>query len=116
MTNTQTRPARATQLRSWAGPVVLVCGVMLAPFLLTIAFNSFSPPDAAAYVRMAFATVAGQTVALVTVAALFVTRITSHARPSETITYGLIGVAVTVSAVWNINGASDLLLQRLAIG
>jgi sterol desaturase/sphingolipid hydroxylase (fatty acid hydroxylase superfamily) len=86
MTSTETRHPSINSLRQWSAPTLMVVGVIVIPTLLTLLFNSFSAPDAAANVRMAFATVAGQTIAIVTVILLLVSIII---------------------------GAGDLLLQRL---
>ena len=50
-----------TRLRGFSGGVILVLGVLLIPMALVMIFNSYTAPDAAAYIRMAFAQVAGAT-------------------------------------------------------
>lgn len=113
MTNVETGRADTTFLRLWGASLLLVAGVLVIPALLAILANSYSAPDAAAYVRMAFATVAGQTIAIVTVAGLLASRIISRAPRTEIIRFAAIGAAVTFYAVSIIAAAGDMLLQRL---
>ncbi|MCP2030330.1 hypothetical protein L1277_000394 [Okibacterium sp. HSC-33S16] len=113
MTSTETEHPKTGLLGQWSAPTLMIMGVIAIPALLALLFNSFSAPDDAAFVRMAFAAVAGQTIAIVTVVGLFVSRIVTRSRPSEIITYAAIAVAVIVGAVSIIAGASDVLLQRL---
>jgi hypothetical protein len=44
-----------TRLWGFSGGVILVVGVLLVPMTIVMIFNSYDAPDAAAYVRMAFA-------------------------------------------------------------
>lgn len=113
MTNGETRRADTTFLRQWGTSLILVAGVLGIPGLLAILTTSYSAPDAAAYVRMAFATVAGQTIAIVTVAGLLASRIISRAGRTEIIKFAAIGAAVTFYAVSIIAHTGDILLQRL---
>ena len=101
----------APRARLLPAPLVLLVGLVLVPLALGLAANSWSTPDAAAYVRMAFASVAGIVVAIGTVVLLLVDRI-RHRAPAGTM------VALTVVvAVWgasSLDSTLDLLLQRLA--
>ncbi|OUE09643.1 hypothetical protein CMsap09_11910 [Clavibacter michiganensis] len=101
----------APRARLLPAPLVLLVGLVLVPLALGLAANSWSTPDAAAYVRMAFASVAGIVVAIGTVVLLLVDRIRYRA-PAGTM------VALTVVvAVWgasSLDSTLDLLLQRLA--
>jgi hypothetical protein len=113
MTNVETRRAGTTFLSQWGTSLILVTGIFVVPLSLALLANSYSAPDAAAYVRMAFANVAGQTVAIVTVAGLLVWQIVSRARLTEIIRFAAIGAAVTFYAVSIIAAGGDMLLQRL---
>ncbi|MCJ1712149.1 hypothetical protein MT344_13275 [Clavibacter michiganensis subsp. phaseoli] len=92
-------------------PLILLCGLVLVPAAIALAANSWTSPDAAAYVRMAFATVAGVIVAVASVLVLLVDRLVKRA-PAGTM------VALTIVALlWaasTLASTSDLLLQRLA--
>ena len=101
-------PVRARLLPA---PLILLCGLVLVPAAISLAANSWTSPDAAAYVRMAFATVAGVIVAVASVLVLLVDRLAKRA-PAGTM------VALTILALlWaasTLASTSDLLLQRLA--
>ena len=101
-------PVRARLLPA---PLILLCGLLLVPAAIALAANSWTAPDAAAYVRMAFASVAGTVVAVVSVLVLLVDRLVKRAPAGNM-------VALTVVAlVWassTLATASDVLLQRLA--
>ena len=114
MTNVATKPVPGTRLRGFESAIVLITGVIVIPLVLGLVFNSYSEPDAAAYVRMAFATVAGQTIAIVTAVGVLISRVIERVRPSAIVMYTLIAIVVTGSAVASIASASDLLLQRLS--
>ncbi|WP_127818282.1 hypothetical protein [Microbacterium sp. CPCC 204701] len=64
--------------------MILVVGVFLIPTALSVIFNSYSAPDAAADVRMAFAQVTGATIAIITVLGLLAHRIVRRSlRPTR---------------------------------
>jgi uncharacterized membrane protein YgdD (TMEM256/DUF423 family) len=64
---TQAKPAPWD--RYW---VIGIAGVVVVPFILVVAFNSWTAPDDADYIRMAFAQVAGQTIAITTMVGLII--------------------------------------------
>lgn len=100
--------------RAWTSPsAVFAFGVLIIPGLLSIAANSWSEPDAADYVRMAFATVIGATVAIVTVVGLWVFFL--RRRSPYLFWYTLGAVVVVAMQVSFIFGAADTLLDRLAM-
>lgn len=88
-------------------------GVLLIPMTLGIIFNSWSAPDADDYVRMAFAQVAGATVAIVTVVALVVQRIVRRSTVGDISWFTLIAVVITAWQVVNLSRAADFLLAGL---
>ena len=116
MTQTATRPAPGTRLRGFSSAVILVTGVVLIPMVLGIIFNSWSAPDADAYVRMAFAQVAGATIAIGTVVGLVVQRIARRRSIGDTAWFGLIAVVVTVWQISNLSRTADFLLIGLGLG
>jgi hypothetical protein len=92
-------------------PLILLCGLVLVPAAISLAANSWTSPDATAYVRMAFASVAGTVVAVASVLVLLVDRLVKRA-PAGT----MVALAI-VALLWassTLASTSDLLLQRLA--
>lgn len=92
----------------WLG----VAGVLIVPMTLAFAFNSWSAPDDAAFVRMAFSQVAGGTIAIAMMLTLVVVSIVNR---TKTATPVLILVAVIVTQYWvvSLSTAADMLLQRI---
>jgi hypothetical protein len=82
---------------------------------LAIAFNSWDAPDDGGYVRMAFASVAGSTVALLIVLALFIERVARKASAASIAVYGAIAVVVIAYQVQLLASAAELLLWRLSL-
>jgi len=82
--------------------------------VLSWAFNSWEAPDAAAYVRMAFASIAGSTVAIVTVWGLVVWDLVRRNGKAQILTATLIAVAVTFFVGSNVAAAAESLLLRLS--
>jgi len=85
------------------------------PFLLSVLSNSWSAPDAGAYVRMAFASVAGATLGIVTVVGLLLDRIIHRATTSTIAIFAAIAIVVTLTSVQSITSSAELLLQRLSL-
>lgn len=113
MEQTATRPLPGTRLRGYSSAVVLVVGVLLVPMVITVASNSWTPPDAHDYVRMAFAQVAGAVVAMTTAVGLVIHRIARRSPLRDTVWFGLIAAAIVAWQVSNLSFAADMLLQRL---
>lgn len=113
MTDTKTQVG-VRRNRAWTSPkAVFVLGVVIIPALLSLTANAWSEPDAADFVRMAFATVIGATVAIGTVAAQYVYFL--RRRTPYLFWYTLGAVAVVAMQVSFIFGAADTLLYRLAL-
>ncbi len=105
-----------TRARFGWGPVVLLAGHLLIPLALAIAFNSYGPPDDAAFVRMAFATVAGCTVGILSsVVAVVVTFRHAQARIVRTV-MGFGAGLLAMHAIGTLASASEQLLERLGLG
>lgn len=115
MTHTATRPAPRTRLRGISSVAILVLGVVVVPVSLVVIFNSYTAPDADAYVRMAFAQVAGATIAIGTVVGLVVQRIARRSPIRETAWFGLIAVVVTAWQISSLASAADFLLTGLGL-
>ncbi|OUE25353.1 hypothetical protein [Clavibacter michiganensis] len=101
-------PVRARLLPA---PLILLCGLVVVPLAISFAANSWATPDAPAYVRMAFASVAGVVVAVASVLVLLVDRLVKRA-PAGTMV--ALTVVVLVWASSTLASTSDMLLQRLA--
>ncbi len=112
---TEAPEATATRKSFGWGPLILLAGYAVAPIVLVIAFNSYSAPDDAAYVRMAFASVAGATIGLLSSAvAVIYTFRHSRARAVR-----LLMCLASAFLAWQATGAlahaSELLLLRLSL-
>lgn len=119
MTGTRTAAPAVSQPRlpfgSLTDGIILVVGVLVVPFTIAAVFGvSNTAPDAAAYVRIAFAEVVASTVAIMTVLGLAVHRIVWR-RPARSITrLALIAVLVTWWQVGSIVATAATLVERLA--
>lgn len=93
--------------------LVLIAGVVLIPFALGLALNSYGALTAASAVRMAFATVAGQTIAILSAIVAVVLTITQKRSWQSLALMVVTATVISVSAIGNIGSAGDLLLVRL---
>jgi xanthine/uracil permease len=107
------RPEAGARPWSFSGGVILVLGVVLVPMALVVIFNSHSAPDADAYVRMAFAQVAGATIAITTVFGLLVHRIVRRSPISTIAWFAFIALVVGSWQIASINRSADFLLTGL---
>ena len=115
MSQTATRPAPGTRLRGYSSGLILVLGVMVIPLALVAIFNSYDAPDAAAYVRMAFAQVAGATIAIGTVVGLVAQRIIRRSSTGEVAWFAFIALIITAWQVSNLSRTADFLLTGLGL-
>ena len=109
------KPRPGSSLRGFSAPLLLFSGLVLVPTGILLLFGQSSAPDDAAYVRMAFASVAGSTLAIATVLGLLVDRILRRASWS---TIGLFAVIALVVVPWQlriISSTGDTLLVRLGL-
>ena len=87
----------------------------MIPWVLGLALNSWGPLTAESAIVMAFATVAGQTIAIVTAVVVvvlsFVRRIASVSLTISVV----VGIVVVLAALSNMSAANDLLQQRLEL-
>lgn len=113
MSQTATRPAPGTRLRGFSSGLILVVGVLLVPIALGVIFNSYDTPDAAAFVRMAFAQVAGATIAIGTVVGLVIQRIVRRSPVGDIAYFALLALVITVWQASMLSTAADTLLSRL---
>ena len=110
-----TRPAPGTRLRGFSSSVILVTGVMLVPMALVLAFNSYGPPDAEAYVRMAFAQVAGSVVAICTAVGLFVQRLIARSPLVDVAWFAFLALVIAAWQWSALSAASATLLRNLGV-
>lgn len=115
MSATTTRPAPGTRLRGFSSGLILVAGVIAAPFALALIFNSYEAPDAAAYVRMAFAQVAGATIAIATVIGVVVQRIVRRSGFVDIAWFAFLALVITLWQVAGLSSAAQTLLTRLGL-
>lgn len=108
-------PARTGEPWYLRRRLILLASVVIVPVALTAALNSYGPLTQESALRMAFATVAGMTVAVLgAVAALVVTLARRRSIPGV-VFFALVLVFVTTWAVAAVSSAGDLLLERLAL-
>ncbi|WP_341996191.1 hypothetical protein MRBLWH7_003176 [Microbacterium sp. LWH7-1.2] len=116
MTDVATRNSHpGTSLRGFSAPILLFTGIVLVPAALTLLTTSWDAPDDAAYIRMAFASVAGSAIAIATVVGLLVDRVIRHATVSTIALFGLIALVVVLWQLSAISSAADMLLVRMSL-
>ncbi|TDN91484.1 hypothetical protein [Microbacterium sp. BK668] len=115
---TQTVPDRtplARKSRRISRTAVLLVGVVLIPMALTVAFNSYGALTVDGAIRMAFATVAGQTVAILSALACLVLTVKRRYAWPAVVAFAIITALITLGALGTIASAGDTLLNRLDI-
>jgi len=113
---TKPRPTRpGTSLRGFSAPLVLLLGLLIVPVGLALLSAPAGAPADEDYVRMAFASVAGCTIGIVSVVGLLVDRIVRRASASTIALFAVIALVVAPWQLSGIAGASDLLLARLSL-
>ncbi|WP_404472842.1 hypothetical protein [Microbacterium aerolatum] len=111
-----TRPMPGTRMRGYSSGLLLLLEVLVVPAALSLISNSWSAPDAEAYVRMAFAQVAGSVIAIGTVVLLVAQRIVRRSRIQNIAAFVFIAVAVILWKATNLQRTSDFLLNGLGVG
>ncbi|MCP2637739.1 hypothetical protein K0817_014370 [Microbacterium sp. HD4P20] len=105
---------KAERRRRISRGTVLIVGVLVIPFALSAALNSYGALTVDSALRMAFATVAGQTIAILSaIAAVVLTVRRRYALPAI-LAFALIAALITTWAIGTMASAGDLLLERLA--
>jgi len=100
------------KLRLSSGGILLL-GVIAIPFALTVALNSYGPLTGDGAIRMAFATVAGQTIAILSAIAVLAIALYRRATVAEVAVLVVIVIAVTLAAIASMMSAGELLLNNL---
>ncbi|CAN5464470.1 hypothetical protein BH10ACT5_BH10ACT5_02010 [soil metagenome] len=92
---------------------VLILGVIVVPFALSAALNNYGGLTEDGALRMAFATVAGQTIAILSAIAAVVLTVTRRYAWPAVGAMAIIAAVITAWAIGSISSAGDLLLERL---
>ncbi|MDN3496916.1 hypothetical protein QL996_13320 [Planococcus sp. APC 4015] len=112
-THIEGEPATLVRERRVSRRLVLIAGVVLIPFALGLALNSYGALTADGAVRMAFATVAGQTVAILSAITAVIVTVKQKRSWQSLILMTIIAAVIAIAAVVSIASAGDLLLVRL---
>jgi len=103
----------AKRTRRFSRGTVLIVGVLVVPFALSVALNNYGALTIDGALRMAFATVAGQTIAILSaIAAVILTIKRRYAWPAV-LAFVIIAAAITSWALGSVASAGELLLTRL---
>ncbi|EQM73038.1 hypothetical protein L687_07110 [Microbacterium maritypicum MF109] len=100
-------------MERFSRPICLITGVLIVPFALAILVGGAGELTASSAVRMAFAGVAGQTVAVLTALVLVVDTLRRREQIYWILLYGFIAAAVGLFAYYQVTSAAELLLTRL---
>ena len=101
-----------TRKRRAVSPVMIgFVGMILVPLGIVFATNSWTAPDAAAHVRMAFGTVIASTLAVTAAWWLAINRMKAGG-PDRYWFWGVAGI-FTLSAIGSINGAAEKLTNLI---
>ncbi len=111
---TETSPVVARPPRWFARRrFVLIMSLFVIPIALSASLNSYGPLTVDSALRMAFASVAGQTIAILGALVAFVITLTSRRSLPGVIFFALVVFFVTTNAVTAMGGTGQLLLDRL---
>lgn len=113
MTTTAPPAARRARLYPLRPLGILLVGVILVPAAITLLTNSWDAPGSADYVRMAFGTVAGQTIAILTALAVLVVSLVRRIAIGAILANAFVALIVIVLAAGNIARAGHMLLVAL---
>ena len=106
---------RSLCVGGFSAALILVAGVLIIPTTLFMAAASHTAPDTSDYIRMAFAQVAGATVAIVTSVALVIDRFARRAPRSAIAFLALIAAIVTIWEIQAIDTSADFLLSGIIV-
>lgn len=107
------QPLSSKKPRRVSRATILIWGVILIPVALSVAMNSYGPLTVDSALRMAFATVAGQTIAILSAATALVLTIKLRYAPPAIVAMTLIAAFITITAISNMGNAGELLVTRL---
>ena len=92
---------------------ILFVGLIVIPFALSAILNSYGALTEENAIRMAFASVAGQTIAILSVIATVVLTVRRRAGVNQIVLFVVIAIVVTTGALNAMSNAAELLLTRL---
>lgn len=92
---------------------VLIMSLFVIPVALSASLNSYGPLTVDSALRMAFASVAGQTVAILGALVALVITVTSRRSLLGVLFFALVALLVTANAITAMSGAGQVLLDRL---
>lgn len=92
---------------------ILLLGVVIVPIAFSVAFNSWGPLTEESAIRMAFATVAGQVIAVLTGSVMVGLAAKRRYGFAQIVVLIVIALAITINSSAMISSAGELLLSRL---
>lgn len=95
--------------------LLLIACLWVVPFALSAVFNSYGPLTVESALRMAFATIAGQTIAIIGAAAALVVTIAYRRHVAGLVFFALVLVVVAAYAFTVMESAGATLLERLEL-
>lgn len=114
-TPTGARAKRPLHVGGYSAALILVLGVVVVPSVVVMAAVSHTAPDTSDYIRMAFAQVAGATIAIVSSVALVIDRLVRRARWSAIAILAVIATVVTMWSIRTIHASADFLLAGIGL-
>lgn len=112
----QLHPTAAVPRWSRLSPTgILLLGVIAIPLALTVALNSYGPLSEESAIRMAFATVAGQTIAVLSAVASLAITLSRRPHPAAIAVFVIIAAVVTLAAIGGMASAGELMLNNLEL-
>lgn len=110
-------PTAASKPRRRVGRgTILLLGVFVIPFALSVALNGWGGPlTAESALRIAGATVAGQTIAILSAVTAVVLTVTRRYALPAILGFIVIAAVITAGAISNMSAAGELLLTRLEL-
>jgi Co/Zn/Cd efflux system component len=109
------QPPTVRRPRRISRATVLILGVLVVPFVLSVALNEYGGHSVEGSLRMAFASVAGQTIAILSAIAAIVLTVTRRYAWPAIVGFVIIALVITQFAIGNMASAGDLLLERLEL-
>jgi hypothetical protein len=94
---------------------ILFAGVIVIPLTLSLVFNSWGAITVESAITMAFASVAGQTIAIVAAVTVVVVSLVRKGARSSLLLSVVVAIVVVSAALSNMAHAGDLLQQRLVL-
>jgi hypothetical protein len=94
---------------------ILFAGVIVIPLALSLVFNSWGALTVESAITMAFASVAGQTIAILAAVAIVVSSVVRKQGTSSLVLSLIVALVVISLAISSMASAGDLLQQRLAL-